>query len=376
MATFGDRLSKFSGIGPGFDYLRLGLALVIFNAHAGAIFRASSAGQIIVAAKANGAKVVEWSNWREPVYVCLVPMFFALSGFLVTGSAFRTRSIQTFLAFRVLRIVPALAVEVSLSAILLGAMFTTLDLSTYYTSAGFVRYFGNIAGFVEFYLPGVFQNSNVRGVVNNSLWTLPAEFFCYAIMIGLMASRIAYNRRIFSFLFIAFTVGMLASIYVLDQSPKHGNQPVWLIVYYFFAGVFFFHWRDRIPFSTLGTVAAGLIAFALIYVKAPLVFVPFFLTYFTIGLGVCSFPALPILARNDFSYGIYLYGFPISQAVNQVIGRSGLSQPVLRGVALLITVAFAVISWNFLERHALAQKKRFVKKRPAEAQVVEKASST
>ena len=40
-------------------------------------------------------------------------MFFALSGFLVAGSYFRTKSIGQFVMLRVLRIAPALAVDVS-----------------------------------------------------------------------------------------------------------------------------------------------------------------------------------------------------------------------------------------------------------------------
>jgi peptidoglycan/LPS O-acetylase OafA/YrhL len=58
-------------------------------------------------------------------------MFFALSGFLVTGSAIRTRSVRTFLTFRFLRIFPALATEVTLSAVILGPLLTTLPLKDY-----------------------------------------------------------------------------------------------------------------------------------------------------------------------------------------------------------------------------------------------------
>ena len=51
-------------------------------------------------------------------------MFFALSGFLVTGSALRTGRLVPFLGLRVLRLLPALFVEVTLSAIILGGIFT------------------------------------------------------------------------------------------------------------------------------------------------------------------------------------------------------------------------------------------------------------
>ena len=98
-------------------------------------------------------------------FLYLVPAFFAVSGFLVTGSGLRVRATSTFLAFRVLRILPALLVEVTLSALVLGPIFTRLPLSSYFSDQQFFRYFGNIVGWITFYLPGVFQNNHVS-VVN------------------------------------------------------------------------------------------------------------------------------------------------------------------------------------------------------------------
>ena len=65
----------------------------------------------------------------------IVPMFFALSGFLVAGSFERSKTLITFLGLRVFRIVPALSVEVFLSAIILGSFFTTNDLRNYLSDA-------------------------------------------------------------------------------------------------------------------------------------------------------------------------------------------------------------------------------------------------
>jgi peptidoglycan/LPS O-acetylase OafA/YrhL len=68
-------------------------------------------------------------------------MFFALSGFLVIGSAFRTRRVLPFLTLRFFRIFPPLLVEVTLSAVVIGAIYTTLPLDGYYTSKGFLTDF-------------------------------------------------------------------------------------------------------------------------------------------------------------------------------------------------------------------------------------------
>ncbi len=73
---------------------------------------------------------------------------------MVAGSALRTRRLIPFLGLRVLRLLPALFVEVTLSAIILGAIFTDLPLSQYYTEPMFWEYFLNIIGDVHFHLPG------------------------------------------------------------------------------------------------------------------------------------------------------------------------------------------------------------------------------
>jgi peptidoglycan/LPS O-acetylase OafA/YrhL len=362
-ATIHDRLCQHGGVGPGFDLLRLGLALLIFNAHAGAILNPQSSGQIVIDALAQTTDAnVPWINWREPIYLIMVPLFFALSGFLVTGSAVRTNTVPTFLIFRGLRIVPALAIEVTLSALCLGAFFTRLDLHSYFTNPELLRYFGNIAGFVYFYLPGVFEDSPVEGIVNNSLWTLPAEFYCYLFMAAFMLTGVLYDRRKFTLLFAVFTIcAVVASFYIEHAFPKHGNFPLWAIVYCFFCGVLFFHWREHIIVSVALVAVAAIATYGSVYMRAPLVVCVPIVSYLSISIGMLAFPKIPLLARNDYSYGIYLYGFPITQAVRELLATGDYSHDKsLRLLALAATVVFAAASWHFLEKPALKQKRRFI----------------
>ncbi len=85
----------------------------------------------------------ELSLWPPIVVVVrlVLPMFFCLSGFLVAGSLARTKTLISFIGFRVLRIVPALCVEVTLSALVLGTIFTTLPAREYFSSIEFFKYF-------------------------------------------------------------------------------------------------------------------------------------------------------------------------------------------------------------------------------------------
>ncbi len=203
--TFGAVLDRHRGEGPGFPLLRLLLAIAILWIHARYLSRFD-------ASLVGGASVhkvfVPWSGPSRVFFLFVVPAFFALSGFLVTGSALRLRVTSTFLAFRILRILPALLVEVTLSALVLGPIFTRLSLRSYFTDPQFFRYFGNIVGLITFFLPGVFENNHVP-VVNGNLWTLPAEFDCYLITAALMITGFAYNRMVVTAIMAVITVILL-----------------------------------------------------------------------------------------------------------------------------------------------------------------------
>ncbi|MGY4343629.1 peptidoglycan/LPS O-acetylase OafA/YrhL [Bradyrhizobium sp. GM7.3] len=70
-------------------------------------------------------------------------------------------------------------------------------------------------------------------------------------------------------------------------------------------------------------------------------------------VGYLSFKPLKMYNRcGDYSYGVYIYAFPCEQ-----IGAAlwpGISPVVLMAVSLPATLAFAVLSWHFIERRALA----------------------
>ncbi|MDP4023151.1 acyltransferase [Methylobacterium sp. NEAU 140] len=165
MQTIGSRLDRHSGLAPGFDILRIALAVGVVVWHGRAIVQ----GDI-----APGNRFFELGGYS------IISAFFGLSGFLITASALRLR-LRDFLLNRALRIVPALAVEVVLSALVLGPLFTVLATRGYFADPGTYRYFANIVGVITYVLPGVFAG-NPTDVVNGSLWTIPHEIACYAIM--------------------------------------------------------------------------------------------------------------------------------------------------------------------------------------------------
>jgi peptidoglycan/LPS O-acetylase OafA/YrhL len=357
--SFKDILDAHRGIGPGFDVLRILLATTIFYGHAkwisghptvgGGIAHLTGAGQLVEGG---------WVGLKRPIMVSLVPAFFAVSGFLVTGSAVRTRVTSTFLAFRALRIFPALVVEVTLSALLLGFFLTKLTPAAYFTDPAFFRYLGNMVGWITFDLPGVFLDNPVRGVVNANLWTLPSEFDCYLITALLMATGLLYRRNAMTIIFVAATVVLAALNLFSDFSVTQATMAPTAVTYYFFMGVIFYHWREKIPFSWPLFVAAGAMGYFLQTFHHAVYLAPVFVTYCALFFGMVSIPKNKLISSGDYSYGIYLYGFPITQAVVTIspgLQGHGWTTLVVSG---LLTVTFAVASWHLIEKPALALKKR------------------
>lgn len=376
--TFGFILGANNGLGPGFDILRLGLAVAILVAHAARL--AGTRGPIpslldlildIVGhahAQTPNIKaavqdtISNGTSWLRPIVITHVPMFFALSGFLVTGSAFRTRKVVPFLSLRFFRIFPALCVEVALSAIVIGAAFTALKLPAYYSDPMFFTYFGNILGKVQMELPGVSFWKYDAFAVNANLWTLPSEFYCYLILAAMIVTGLIFNRILFTILFCISSVSLIVAnvFFGFDSQP-------WILassvnVYYFFMGAIFFHWRDLIPHKGWLCLACIPVVYLLEFSTRAVYLVPAFVTYITIYIGLCNIPTNRFLRSGDYSYGIYLYGYPIMQALVASVPFVRYKFFTFTSLALMLTLVFSVLSWHFVEKHFLKLRHRFSKR--------------
>jgi peptidoglycan/LPS O-acetylase OafA/YrhL len=372
-ATFKAILDDNRGAGMGFDLLRLALSILILLTHSSwldgtgglttsilnYIFDLSpqTVTKLAQATTTVGDPTVhQLTGLGRPIVLSYLPMFFALSGFLVTGSALRTRRLIPFLGLRVLRLLPALFVEVTLSAIILGAIFTDLTASEYYGSPLFWSYFLNIVGDIHFYLPGVFTN-NTTNVVNSNLWTLPWELQCYIVMSIMIITGIIYYRGILAIVFAAATIILIyASLFNGFQVvPAQVEGPT--LVYYFVAGVLMFLWRDKFVFHEVFFLTAAALCYILMMSARTVFIYPVLLTYITVFIGLFPFPRFSLIKSGDYSYGIYLYGFPVTQAL--VASFSGLHKnlALTAPLAVLATGAFAALSWHCIEKHCLKLKR-------------------
>lgn len=259
-----------------------------------------------------------------------VDIFFLTSGFLVTGSLLRRQSVVDFLWARFLRIYPALWVMLALTVFVLGPSLTTLPVTEYLTSSRTAAYLIRCAALlprVEYLLPGVFESNPYKGAVNGSLWSMPLELRMY--LIGY--HYVAHEASVFAKLFFMF-----------------------------FTGASFFVLRTRIDLSrTIFWFGVGALVFSTVHRE--LFFATYHLTLAYLVFYVAFVPAGAVRRYNrvgDYSYGVYIYAFPVQQTV--IALHPGVSVFGVVVTASAVTLALAACSWHFLEQNALTLKEAYV----------------
>lgn len=325
----------------GFDYLRIGLAVAVVCTHSTAV----SYGRAV--------DVDMWDGPQRMLDHMILPMFFALSGFLVAGSLERCPTLVSFYGLRILRIVPALAVEVTLSAIIFGPLLSSLPLADYIRAPEFRVYFLNIVGYIHYLLPGVFEHNPVPRIVNAQLWTVPFELQCYLAIGALAVVGIVRDRRILLAMVVA---GQALWAW---QAIRHGHETAnggvtgALLILCFLTGVLFFLYRDKLPLNGILFGVAFALCGGLMMLPRGTFYVPIPATYVTVYLGLLNPRKVPLLFGGDYSYGVYLYGYPIQQVFASL---GPWSRHWWLNILVCLPSAFAVayVSWNVVEKPTLA----------------------
>lgn len=279
-----------------------------------------------------------------------VYVFFAISGFFIARSFANRSSFGSFFRARILRIFPGLMVVLAL-IVVVGALLTTADAARYWSAVP-MYYLRNVTlFFIQTTLPGVFENNAYNAAINGSLWTLNYEVLCYfgVVISGLLG--LSDKPRLFALALVGFLLAYWATAVAVESTRVNSMMQLGLP---FAIGMAFWVWRDRIPLSPV--LAAGLALVAVVAHPFP-VFIPVFclaLAYAVFVIGYARLPAIGAYNRlGDFSYGTYIYAWPVQQLWVWL----GVASPLLNiALSLPVTLLFAVLSWHFVEAPALKLK--------------------
>ncbi|MNH12047.1 Acyltransferase family protein [compost metagenome] len=289
-----------------------------------------------------------------PVHSLGVEVFFMVSGFLIAASGERN-SVREFYLARALRILPGLLVCLFLMAFVLGPVVTSLPLAEYFSEGQVYKYVYSpllIFKDAQFVLPGVNFTPRFQGVsVNGSLWTIPLEMRMYLVLgVLLLVARVCrWPMAGLTFAVLLIALGLHA------LHPAFAGYPFKLVVC-FLAGSALYACRAVVPHAWWLLLACAAL-FLLSKGGRFEVFAFAILTlYGTFYFAYCPQLKLPSLVQ-DYSYGIYLYAFPIQQVLAGAMPWAGPYWLMLAAVPASWLAGY--VSWELVEKPALAMRKRF-----------------
>jgi peptidoglycan/LPS O-acetylase OafA/YrhL len=311
-----------------------------------------------------------------------VLVFFSISGFLVSRSWDYHPRVVPFVVSRALRLMPGLIVALLLTALVLGPLVSELPLHAYLNDPGTKSYiFSNATFQSDWSLPGVFLHNVYPVAVNGSLWTLPLELKAYTILLLCGVLGLALRWRPVMIIFAVYAVlavdnslrsslpGANEFVALLVQVPipkpavaaaAVGSFTIYALLFGCFAVGAALYWLRRwvpVIWPLAGIAVAVCAGVSLLGGQAPELAFMIVTPYVVLVLAyrTTSMARLP-RRMGDYSYGTYLYGFPIQQTISHLIHLT--SGWLMFAISLPLSVAAGALSWRFVESPALSLKRR------------------
>ena len=348
------------------NFLRVVLASTVLLSHAASIGGFGSWAGLV-----NGSSAAQIALYG----------FFGISGYLIAQSAIRSTP-GRYLWKRVLRIFPALIICLLVTAFVFGIVAWLHDTAHH---CGLSCYFNAPDGPVTYVVKNALLSNpfwtqhTIAGIPtdylanwNASIWTLFFEFACYLVVlffgiIGFLRHRVL---TLASLLVMWVTMTMVTVTPALSRHftffTHLALEEMIRFIVLFLTGSVMFLYRDRIPDSGwLALCSALLYVIAVVFPlwtlgKTPTAeFTPIdigapFIVSPVLWLGI-HLPFHRVGAKNDYSYGIYIYGWPIAQLlITWNLMRFGLVS--FEFFAIAATIPFAIASWWIIERPSLKMK--------------------
>jgi len=297
-----------------------------------------------------------------------VYMFIFMSGLLCFVSRSRN-SAPRFVLLRFARIIPGYVACLAVSSLLFIPVLAGLsqkgnNFSLSYnarTILASAHYFlSNLAFTQNIYLPDQLKIDNPVKAINGSLWTLQPEIMGY-LLIAILFPLFCMVPRL---LVILLGIG----VSLLALAPAHlrsGLQAIiggygfelatdshLLLGIYLLSGIIYAVYSSRIVINPkIGLLFIALLAASYhADIRVYNIISPAMLPYSFIC--VCWMIRWPWGPQTDYSYGVYLYSFPIQQIAWNLKQNGLLSNGFPEGLLLvsLASLAFGVLSFYFVER--------------------------
>jgi peptidoglycan/LPS O-acetylase OafA/YrhL len=344
--------SAFESRENNLDFVRLVLAILVILSHSWSIGTGDSVLE----------PMTRLSHGQATFGTIAVHAFFIISGFLITNSFLRSRSLWTYLKKRVARIYPGfivcMVVCASVVVPLSGARLLPDRLAP-----RLISFVGRTLALHRFTHTIAFAGSP-NSAINDSVWSIPDEFYCYLLvavigLVGVLRKRYFVEIMFFASLVSIEVVSFMAGSQKLITNVSLDRWFHFQSCAMLLAGMLFFLLRDKIPHKNSLAVASVLVlAIASQVPHAWYLAFAFAGTYLVFWFAFHPRISLHHAALyGDFSYGIYLYAFPIQQLITLAMG-SRLNPYLLFLMSTPASLLAAVLSWYGVERWFLASGRR------------------
>jgi peptidoglycan/LPS O-acetylase OafA/YrhL len=300
-----------------------------------------------------------------------VPIFFFVSGFLISKSYESSPSVFDYARNRVLRIYPALVVCTVLSV---GAVFALEYLPRAGVSLRDVAVW-MLAQMtvVQFYNPDFMRAFGV-GVLNGSLWTITVELQFYLVTpLVYLLFGLKYRRGTLPLLLLILALLVPNLAYWHAGPENHPGVALKLLgvtflpwYYMFLVGVLaqrHFHWlhqwlSGRAIYMGASYAVATLLATRYLGWGAsndihPALYVLLAALVFSLAYTLPTL-ADQLLRRQDISYGIYIYHMP---CINVLLYLGLKGEPMSLVFTFVAALLMALLSWVAIERPCLSLKR-------------------
>jgi len=301
-----------------------------------------------------------------------VPMFFTMSGFLISASLERNHNLKIYFKNRALRIFPALWMCVILSVIVISIVGKI----SFVTWPAIPWFFSQLIGFV--YTP-TFLKGYGFGSYNGSLWTIPLElqFYICLPIAYYITSKLAKKESKKTLVILGIFIIFFALTYYFkavygEGEVTTGSEPFKLKVlrytfipniYPFILGVLLQRFKVYQSAWCYGKGLFWIAGYLAVCYFLPQTntlnmfrFLVLSVTTISIAYTAPGF-ANKLLRGNDISYGIYIYHGLILGVIVQ-LKLLGNSNYII--LILVLAVILAVLSWQFVEKPFIKKKKKTI----------------
>lgn len=337
-----------------FDFLRLVFASLVVITHSYALSGA-----------AQGDPLSQLTHGQMEFSYLGVHGFFIISGYLIFKSLLRCKGLPDFYWKRLLRLFPALLVVLCLTVLLAPAVYESTvpylkNTSVYtYIPQNLTLFFRQKG------IDGVFETNPYKHSINGSLWTICYEFSMYVMVSFLFFIREkTFVKIVVILLFISSYILSIFHpyfLYGLFHKLALGSNHFYNLMCFFTGGMVLTYLNTNKRTENILIILSFIVLVVSLYLNIFRYTCYITLPLLVILIGKSSTRYLNKVGEviGDTSYGIYIYSFPIQQALMYFFK---LDTAMLFILSLPLSILLGYISWHLIEKKALGYKDLFTKK--------------